>query len=73
MHIGLKKQLLKIAPKYLKNVPTFKLLVNIDGLPLFKSSSAQVYPILCSEVFIPELRKKVFPIGIYYAKKNLTI
>lgn len=70
MHIGLKKQLLKIAPKYLENVSTFKLLVNIDGLPLFKSSSAQVYPILCSVVSIPELRTKVFPIGIYYGEEK---
>lgn len=35
IHIGLKNQLLKIAPKYFKNVPTFKLLINIDGLPLY--------------------------------------
>jgi len=66
IHIGLKKQLLKIAPKYLKNVSTFKLLINIDGLPLFKSSRSEVYPILCTVVSIPELRKKVFPVGIYY-------
>lgn len=70
IHIGLKKQLLKIAPKYFRNISTFKLLVNIDGLPLFKSSSAQVYPILCSVVSIPELRKKVFPIGIYYGEEK---
>jgi len=42
-HIGLKKQLLKIVPKYLKNVKYFKLLINIDGLPLFRSSPDQRY------------------------------
>ncbi|KYN18622.1 hypothetical protein ALC57_09060 [Trachymyrmex cornetzi] len=71
VHIGLKKQLLKIARKYLKNVSIFKLLINIDGLPLFKSSSAQVYPILCIVVSIPELPvvNRDHP-GIYYGKEK---
>ncbi|KYN00716.1 hypothetical protein ALC62_08503 [Cyphomyrmex costatus] len=74
IHFRLKRQLLKLAPKYLRNVSTFKLLVNIDRLPLYKSSSDQVYPILCTIVSITELRNKVIPIGIYYGKdkpKNL--
>lgn len=70
IHIGLKNQLLKIAPQYLKTKDSFKLLINIDGLPLFKSSPDQAYPILCTIVFIPELRKKVFPIGIYFGKEK---
>lgn len=70
IHIGLKKQLLKVAPKYLKNVSTFKLLMNIDGLPLFKSSLDQMYPILCTIVSIPELRYKVIPVGIYYGTEK---
>lgn len=70
IHIGLQNQLLKIGSKYLKTVSFFKLLVNIDGLPLFRSSPDQVYPILCTVVSIPELRKKVFPIGIYYGKEK---
>jgi hypothetical protein len=68
IHIGLQKQLLKIALKYLKNIGSFKLLINIDGLPLFKSSPDQVYPILCTVVSVPELRNKAFPIEIYYGK-----
>lgn len=72
IHIGLQNQLLKIAFKYLKTIDSFKLLINIDGLPLFRSSSDQVYPILCTVVSIPELRKKVFPIGIYYGKEKPT-
>ncbi|EFN72002.1 hypothetical protein EAG_06099, partial [Camponotus floridanus] len=70
IHIGLQKQLLKIAPKYLKTAHSFKLLINIDGLPLFKSSSDQVYPILCTVVSVSKLRNKVFPIGIYYGKEK---
>lgn len=54
IHFGLKRQLLKLASKYLRNVRTFKLLINIDGLPLYKSSPDQVYPILCTIVSITE-------------------
>jgi len=61
IHTKLKKQLLKIAPKYLKNL----FLVNIDGLPLFKSLRSETYFILCSVVSISKIRK-VFPVGIYY-------
>lgn len=70
IHIGLEKQLLKNCSNYLKNVNTFKLLINIDGLPLFKNSLDQVYPILCTVVSIPELRHKVIPAGIYYGKEK---
>lgn len=68
IHIGLQNQLLKIASKYLKRINSFQLLINIDGLPLFRSSPDQVYLILCTIVSVPELRKQVFPIGIYYGK-----
>lgn len=43
IHIGLQNLLLKIAPKYLKTKDSFKLLISIDGLSLFKSSPDQVY------------------------------
>lgn len=71
IHIGLQNQLLKIT--YLKTIDSFELLINIDGLPLFRSSPDQVYPILCTVVSVPELRKKVFPIGIYYGKEKQQI
>lgn len=61
---------MKIAPKYLKTAHSFKLLINIDGLPLFKSSSDQVYPKLCTIISVSKLRNKVFPIGIYYGKEK---
>jgi len=53
VHVGLKKQLLKIASKYLKNVRSFQLLINIDGLSLFRSSSDQVYIALRARYVIP--------------------
>lgn len=39
--------------------------INIDGLPLFKSSSDQLYPILCL-VNNVKIKPNVFSIGIYH-------
>jgi len=44
--------------------PTIQLQVNIDGLPLFKSSQVQVWPILCS-VFNASFNKDPFVVGIF--------
>lgn len=44
-----------------------KVNINIDGLPLFKSSSSQVYPILCNLVENYDL---VNVIGIYYGDEK---
>lgn len=38
------------------------LLININDLPLTKSSTKSVWPILCSD----NILKKVFIIGVYY-------
>lgn len=69
VHIGIEFQL----KKQLKDVPLhtlsqLSLLVNIDGLPPYKSCQGELYPILISVLNIPELRNKVFPVGIrvYY-------
>lgn len=43
-----------------------KLLINIYGLPLFKSSANQVIPILVLILNVPMLSKIVFSIGMYY-------
>lgn len=42
------------------------LMINIDGMPLFKSSSGELWPILGSVMNVPNLVNKVFPIGVYY-------
>jgi len=67
IHFGLETQLkflLKNAS--LIDIHELHLLVNVDGLPLFKSSPGQAIPILVSLVNIPTLRKIVFPVGLYY-------
>lgn len=67
IHFGLEHNL-----KYLinncsfNNVHELQLLVNVDGLPLFKSSPGQAIPILIAIINVPQLKKIVFPVGLYY-------
>lgn len=70
IHIGIQKQLFKLVSSLSKPVRCLKLLANIDGLPLFKSSPGDLYPILISVVNIPELKGTVVPVGIYFGKEK---
>lgn len=45
-HLGLKKILINILPLYPEITGTIKMCFNVDGLPLFKSSNLQFWPIL---------------------------
>jgi len=71
IHIGLTVQLKSILSK-LDHVPSNKLglIFNIDGLPLFRSSSSELYPIMFSITNVSELKSKVFPVGLYYGEKK---
>lgn len=44
-----------------------KIAIGIDGLPISKSSSGQLWPILG---YIIPYRKYVFPIGMYYGNEK---
>lgn len=60
LHIGLEtqlKRLLKSCP-LINEIQELKLIVNVDGLPIFKSSAGQVIPILISVVNILQFKKK---------------
>lgn len=46
-----------------QNLRSIEVNINIDGLPLFKSSSSQVYPILCN---LNENYNEIDVIGIYH-------
>lgn len=63
-HFGLKTCIenLVIQSSYLKDTKSLEIILNIDGLPLSKSSSSQVYPILCRL----SKNKTVDMIGIYH-------
>lgn len=52
------------------NIPNIiEVSINIDGLPLFKSSSSQFYPILCI-VNNVKIQPNIFPIGIYHGSEK---
>jgi hypothetical protein len=48
----------------------FQLAVNIDGLPLSKSSNSSFWPILCSVKSIKALIKEVFLVALYHGSEK---
>lgn len=63
-HFGLTSAIQKHFLKYsICNVDVLKIVVGIDGLPISKSSSSQLWPILG---YIRPYSDSVFPIGIYW-------
>jgi len=68
-HIGIKTAIADLFKLLDKRPEKINLLINIDGLPLSKSSSSQIYPILC---LLSECPQYVSVIGIYhgYGKPN---
>lgn len=67
-HFGLRKSILNILTSMnaKRNIDNIKIAINIDGLPLSKSSPQQFWPILGS--ILPY--NNVFVIGIYYGTEN---
>jgi len=72
IHFGLEMQLIRLISNIpsVNNIQDLKLLLNVDGLPLFKSSAGQVYPILITIMNVPQLKNIVFPVGIYYGMQK---
>lgn len=70
IHIGVEKQLVKLVSSLSEHICALKILVNIDGLPIFKSSPGELYPILITALNIPELKGAVVPVGIYFGKEK---
>lgn len=61
-HFGIRSRIQRELKSIPKSVKTLHLVLNIDGLPLFKSATNQLWPILFSVNEIPLL---VFCAGIY--------
>lgn len=67
-HFGLQNCIEQLVSQYSVQLSQIvKVNINIDGLPLFKSSTSQVYPILCNLVENYDL---VNVIGIYYGDEK---
>ncbi|KAK5644968.1 hypothetical protein RI129_006268 [Pyrocoelia pectoralis] len=68
-HFGLEKCLQKLLSIFENHVmlDTIEVCINIDGLPISKSSSSQLYPILCN---LFENRNVVNIIGLYHGNEK---
>lgn len=66
-HFGIFKQLERVS-QLLKHCDEILVDINIDGLPLFKSSKAQLWPILIKVVNITTL--SVFPVGVFLGRSK---
>lgn len=67
-HFGLTNCIKQLMSRCsIPNLQSIQVNINIDGLPLFKSSHDQVYPILCNLV---ENYNEVNIVGIYYGKEK---
>jgi len=64
-HFGLSAAIKQYFHNYteIADIDIIKVVIGIDGLPLFKSSCSQFWPILG---YIRPLKNVVFPIGITY-------
>lgn len=69
-HFGILNSLNNIFNKQSSVPLTIKLAINIDGLPLSKSSGSQLYPILGIVKDFKPLNNIVFPIGIYHGQEK---
>ena len=68
VHFGIQNQLNKIS-HILQEYDHIEMDINIDGIPLFKSSRAQLWLILLKIVNVKE-KIEAFPAGIYLGKKK---
>ncbi|CAI6377641.1 unnamed protein product [Macrosiphum euphorbiae] len=66
-HFGIKKGIQRYSSILYTN-EQIKIAIGIDGLPISKSSSGQLWPILG---YIIPYRKYIFPVGIYYGNEKL--
>lgn len=66
-HFGIFKQLKRVSHLF-ADCDEILVDINIDGLPLFKSSKAQLWPILMKVVNITSL--SVFPVGVYVGRSK---
>lgn len=69
-HIGLLTGLRKLWKNVTEKVSEVQLLIGIDGLPLYKSSTYQFWPILGMVSNFKCIKSPVFPIGIYCGKEK---
>lgn len=73
VHYGLRNMLLPLLTKYINYIDfsnTLKLGINIDGIPITKSSKSQLWPILISVINCSQISNIVLSIGIFRGTKK---
>lgn len=65
-HNGIAKPLKNILQNWMDIPDMISININVDGLPIFKSSTNEFWPILCNIFENPRIRP--FVIGIYFGK-----
>ena len=68
-HFGVEKELTRNLSVYKELKETVQLQFNIDGLPLFRSSPVDFWPILC-RAFLGRSVTSVFPVGLFCGKSK---
>ncbi|XP_070517802.1 uncharacterized protein [Cardiocondyla obscurior] len=72
-YFGIAKTLNSLCNVYNVNVTSstqFSIAVNVDGLPLSKSSATSFWPILCSVKSIKAFKDKVFLVALYHGNEK---
>lgn len=72
-YFGIEKTILNLFNKFginSSNVSLIEIAVNIDGLPLHKSTGNSFWPILCLIKSISELRKEVFTVARFQGSQK---
>ena len=70
-HFSLKEGIIRMLENVLvQGLEGIELLIGIDGIPLFRSSSTEVWPILASIISIPSIVDNLFPMGIFSGPKK---
>ena len=69
IHFNVRDKLLKCLQRYPREVLTrlnaVEISLNVDGLPIFKSTKSSVWPVLCA-LHLPDQPVSVFPITLTY-------
>ena len=68
-HFGVKEEVTRNVKMLALNGGELQLQFNIDGLPLYRSSPVDLWPILC-RVIIGDSYSKVFPVAIFCGKSK---
>lgn len=71
IHLGTEFMLKPILLEYFNYIKMFDIIelgLNIDGLPITRSSKSCFWPILISFVNVPKLNNIVLPVGVYHGK-----